>query len=437
MRIAASPQTVMRIADCAPSIVLARDHTDDESPAALIHRSYARMLRQRYQSWALPLLQVAAIGAWVPYVVGGMLRTTWLNGGTVHARIGKSVLRQLTEQIRLALVDGIPPRWYYTFELFDDGHRRRSAEYLQRGETKRGAYAMLKDTGARTMSPLTDKVAFAARCVRHGLRAIPILLWLDDGRFTFADGHAALPKQDLFVKPNHGKGGRGAEWWRYRPSGDYEGTAGNTLTEAQLLLHLRALPFKEGVVVQPRRTNHPALVDLSNDALATVRIVTCRNEHGAFEATNAVLRMAHGANHVVDNFHAGGLAAKVDLATGTLGLATDLGIRPHVGWRVTHPNSEARIAGRVLPYWAETLALALRAHAIFADRIVIGWDIAITAEGPELVEGNGSPDLDIIQRTHEEPLGNARLGQLLAFHLTRSESWPAAIRAEIRTPAEH
>jgi hypothetical protein len=127
--------------------------------------------------------------------------------------------------------------------------------------------------------------------------------------------------------------------------------------------------------------------------------------------------MAQGRNHVVDNFHAGGLAARVDLASGVLGRATDLGVLPTAGWRETHPNSGARITGRRLPLWAETLALVERAHAAFSDRILIGWDVGILADGPELVEGNGAPDLDIIQRTHREPVGNARLGELLAFHL--------------------
>jgi hypothetical protein len=69
--------------------------------------------------------------------------------------------------------------------------------------------------------------------------------------------------------------------------------------------------------------------------------------------------------------------------------------------------------------WPEALALVTRAHAAFADRVLIGWDVGLMSDGPELVEGNGAPDLDIIQRTHREPLGNARLGQLLAFHLGR------------------
>jgi hypothetical protein len=125
---------------------------------------------------------------------------------------------------------------------------------------------------------------------------------------------------------------------------------------------------------------------------------------------------------VVDNFHAGGLAARVDLESGILGSATDRGVRPTIGWRATHPDSGAQIAGRRLPYWSDTLDLVTRAHAAFSDRILIGWDVGLVTDGPELVEGNGAPDLDIIQRTHREPVGNARLGQLLAFQLRRVES---------------
>ena len=94
---------------------------------------------------------------------------------------------------------------------------------------------------------------------------------------------------------------------------------------------------------------------------------------------------------------------------------------PGRGWCERHPDTGAAIAGRALPYWQETLDLARRAHTLaFADHVVIGWDIAILAEGPRLVEGNKGPDLDLVQKSHREPLGNARLGQLLAFHLRRT-----------------
>jgi hypothetical protein len=358
---------------------------------------------------------LAAIGGWTPYIAGAMARATWANGAAIRARTGKGLARQVGEQCRLALAHGIPPRWYYTFELFEDDNRRRADQYLQRSETKRGVYRLFKRAAGQPLSPLTDKVAFAARCHRYGLPAIPVLLAFDAAT-PFPDV-VQLPKRDLFVKPNHGKGGRGAERWDYWHPDTYANANGERLGPAELVSRLRRLPFKEGVLVQPRRVNHPDMADLNNDALATVRIVTCRNESGAFEATNAVLRMAQGRNRVVDNFHAGGLAACVDLATGTLGRATDLGVLPTAGWRETHPNSGAQIAGRRLPWWRETLALVERAHAAFADRVLIGWDVGIMRDGPELVEGNGAPDLDIIQRTHREPVGNARLGELIAFHL--------------------
>jgi len=409
----------MHISDCAPAVLLRPLLVRDGSPASFIHRTYSRELWNEHGAWTL-LLLLAAFGPWPAYILGAMIRATWLNGSAIRKRTGKSIARQIGEQGVLAIVHAIPPRWYYTFELFDDDLRRRSGEYLQRGETKRGVYAILKRTDGVPLSPLTDKVAFAARCREHDLRAVPVILALEHGEFTpGSDSDVSLAKEDLFIKPNHGKGGRGAERWHYRQAGNYEGAGGETLSEADLVQHLRRLPFKEGLIVQPRRVNHPDIAELSNGALATVRIVTCRNEHGGFEGTNAVLRMAQGRNHVVDNFHAGGLAARVDIESGVLGCATDLGVRPGTGWRGKHPDSGAQIAGRKLPCWDETLALVVRAHAAFSDRILIGWDVGLMTDGPELVEGNGGPDLDIVQRTHREPLGNARLGQLLAFHLRR------------------
>jgi hypothetical protein len=418
----------VHLADCAPAIVFRRARAgDDPSPAARIHCSHTEKIWREPASraWAMAL---AAIGGWPPYVAGQMVGAIWRNGAAIRGRTGKSLTRQIREQSRLAVVHGIPPRWYYTFELFDDGNRDRADQYLQRGETKRGVYRIFKRAAGTPLSPLTDKVAFAARCREHQLRAIPVIAAFGR-RGALANGAPLrLPAVDLFVKPNHSKGGRGAERWDHRPGGSYENTRGTRLRADELVDHLRRLPFPDGGLVQPRRVNHPDMADLGNGALATVRIVTCRNEHGAFEVTNAVLRMAQGGNHVVDNFHAGGLAARVDLATGTLGRATDLGLLPTAGWRDTHPDSGAPILGRPLPCWSETLALAVRAHGAFADRILVGWDIGILADGPELVEGNGAPDLDIIQRTHREPIGNARLGALLAFHLADAQTRRAATR---------
>jgi hypothetical protein len=76
-----------------------------------------------------------------------------------------------------------------------------------------------------------------------------------------------------------------------------------------------------------------------------------------------------------------------------------------------------------VPQWAEACDLARRAHRAFDDRVVIGWDIGLTADGPVVVEGNSRPDVDILQRMARGGLAEGRLGQLLLHHV----SGPSAI----------
>lgn len=355
-----------------------------------------------------------------PFLSAGFIVAgTWRNGSQTGRLAGKSVLRQLREQIAVATARPPASLYYYPFELYEDSRRRRLGAYLFRSETKGGLYRLLRKAPT---TPLTDKAAFHLRCRAHGLATPALFLALDaKGQAVFpADALPGLPPADLFIKPNPGKGGRGVERWHYAGEEEvFERADGLRLTPALLLQRLRCPPFESGCVVQACVVNHPDLLDLAPRALSTVRIVTCRDEAGGFEATHAVFRMAQSASAEVDNFHAGGIAAAVDLATGALAAATDLGFDRSARWHRRHPLTDAAIEGRLLPLWPETLALACRAHAAFADRIIIGWDIAILADGPSLIEGNSSPDLDIIQRTHRGPVGDTRLGELLAAALLR------------------
>ena len=229
----------------------------------------------------------------------------------------------------------------------------------------------------------------------------------------------SLPHVDLFLKPLRGAGGRGAERWDFDPPQGYHDANGNVLSEAQLVERLERLSQTKSYVLRPRVVNHPAIADLSNGALTTVRVMTCPDEQGAIEVCAAVFRMAQGHNTVVDNFHAGGIVAGVDVRTGQLGRGVDGGKFGHgTGWHETHPDTGAPILGRTLPMWQEVLELVKEAHAeAFADQAIIGWDVALTGDGPALVEGNKGPCVDLLQRPAGGPLGNSRLGELLAFHL--------------------
>lgn len=256
----------------APLTLLGRFRPGDGSPALFIHGCYSREVwRSRRSRVSLDL--VAALLVWPLNTLGAMGRFTWHNGAAVKQRTGKSRIRQLCEQLHLALTHAITPRGYYVFELHDDDKRKKANQYLQRRELKGALYSILKKHGAGVpSSPLTDKVAFAARCQKHHLPAVPVVMALERGTVTYCSGHEpTLPKIDLFSKPNHGKGGRGAERWDYQQSGSYKGTAGQLLTVAELLHHLKTLPFTEGCLVQPRVINHPMIADLSKVIDMTIR----------------------------------------------------------------------------------------------------------------------------------------------------------------------
>src|SRR6185295_7586980 len=99
----------------------------------------------------------------------------------------------------------------------------------------------------------------------------------------------------------------------------------------------------------------------------SIRVVTCLDENNRPEVTHAILRMARTDGIVVDNFHAGGIAAQVDLNTGVVGAATDLGLSHATRWWAMHPVTGTRILGRRIPMWNEVVALVLQAHSLFPD----------------------------------------------------------------------
>ena len=416
--LAAAERLVYRAAGLPVALgaLFAPERDGPGTPSQVIQRHFAKHFWKvrRRNHW---VDFAAAVLVWPVAVPVSAAIYTRRNGRIVERRCGKSPLRQFCEQLRLAGA-GILPPWYYVFEFHDDAKRQQAGNYIHRYQTKLGMYEQL--TGSVT-SPLSNKYEFARWLEKAGVRAVQPVLLARDGTLITTDGRPpALPAADLFLKPQRARGGKGAERWDYR-SGRYL-HGGLALDETAFLEHLRLKSANGNWLVQRRLVNHPALQDLANGALATLRVVTLLNEAGEPEVTNAVFRMAVGDNHTVDNIHAGGIAAAVDLATGSLSAATNIGMDASLGWLDRHPDSGAAITGRVLPMWNDVLALACRAHEALNDRMIVGWDIALLEDGACVIEGNSGPCVDLIQRPHAAPLGDGRFGELLAYHIRQFDS---------------
>lgn len=352
----------------------------------------------------------AALVIW-PF--GLLLASAWFtarNGAVIRSRTGKKIAAQWREQFDLYFSDGILPPWYYIFSLHDDG-ARRAPTYIERFETKTCYFRVLK---RRKGTPLNDKSRFADHCAKHGIRCVETLMTIDG-----ADPGTPLPDRDLFVKPQGGRGGRGAERWDRVAPATFASPAGEELSADALLARLVTRSRERPLIVQPRMRPHPDLARITSGALPTLRVLTCLNENNEPEVMTAMIRASFGANRTVDNLHAGGIGTLVDVDTGTLGKASNLGADARLGWFSEHPDTGAPIDGITVPAWEEVKRQAVAAHRAFDDRVVIGWDISVLEDGPIFIEGNGNPDLDILQRFMPIGLREHRFASLLAHHLTR------------------
>lgn len=130
---------------------------------------------------------------------------------------------------------------------------------------------------------------------------------------------------------------------------------------------------------------HPDLMRLSPSGLNTVRIFTQLNSKEEVEILGCRLRIS--INSIVDNMAAGNIAASIDEETGVVdgaGVYSDIN-KHDVD---VHPVTKEPIIGFKVPFWPETIEMVKSAALYYPACRSVGWDIAITENGPELVEGN-------------------------------------------------
>jgi len=390
----------------------------DQSDWMMIHRFQAQQTWQRAEGVFAKSKLLAKAVLWPVLTIRSALRKTKKFGKSIAEATGISKWRQRFEQIFLALFGGISPKSYYLFQLYLPANR-----YLHRYETKGEAALYRTISSGRSFGNrfLKEKDEFHRHCLKNGIPTAPVHMTIDVRSDRSDDNEPYLPHLDLFIKPAIGKGGKDTQMWAYRGDDVYENTAGQSLKGDALLRQLRRDAADGALLVQSRLENHPDLRDLCGSVFSTARIMTVLDEDLEPEVTTAVFRMANGSA-VVDNIHCGGLAASIDLETGTLGSAQSLS---PAAMRVdTHPSSNIEISGFRLPDWVRAKDLAIRAHKSVPENsmAVVGWDIGFAEEGPLLVEGNSAPCVHLLQRALGAPLGGTRFGELIAFHLARVQS---------------
>ena len=340
-------------------------------------------------------------------------KMTRQHGANVKQKTGIGLGRQYIAQIRLALRHGIAPRAYYFYGLYQEENRKQAPLFIQDHEIGL-LLRVLNGTADYTL--FDDKRRFFAECERHGLPTIPVIADFEkgSGKYVRSGTDRHLPRTDLFAKPALGKCGTGVKAYTYERPGLYRSEEGRQRTEEELLSDLAECSQKTPYILQERYVNHPVISELSPRALCTSRIVTCRLPDGSCEDIIAIFKMSLG-DCCTDNFSTGGIAISLDKSSGLLGSGISKGLDAD---RVDiHPDSGRRISGFQIPHWQQVIQLCLKAHAAFSDYAFVGWDVAVTSDGPVLVEGNLNWGVESMQRAHYGPLGETRLVDSLLLHI--------------------
>jgi hypothetical protein len=216
----------------------------------------------------------------------------------------------------------------------------------------------------------------------------------------------------LVVKPRGGSGGV-----RFCL---LEHVGGVTTVNGQVVDDLR--PCLSGrVVVSEFVEQHEYARAIYPDAANTLRILCLRDvdTDEPFVAA-AIHRFGTDRSKPVDNTGGGGLPAKVDVATGTLGpLAGMPGYyvpqgRP-VEWYDRHPDTGTAVTGTAVPRWDEIVFEVKRVMATLSGARMIGWDVVVTPTAFSILEGNNRPDVNHLQ-VHQPLLLDDRVRRFFEHH---------------------
>lgn len=300
----------------------------------------------------------------------------------MHQESGKSRIRLFFDVIYCGFRYGCGHADYRLFEFWRLNGRQR-ATYLTRAKNN----LIVKTYNQKEyIQILEDKVQFNRYFSRFLGRK-----WMDIRDADLDAFSAFMADLDCVIaKPLAKSGGYGIEKVK---RADFD-------SDAAMLEYLKSHEFGliEECIIQ-----HPIMAEFNPYSVNTYRICTILTD-GEPHVLYFYVRVGSG-KRVVDNLHSGGITCPVDPETGIIQYP---GYSAYMGERKTyleHPETHHPFVGFELPMVHESVQLAFEAAKSLPQVGYVGWDIAVTEQGPVLIEGNPFPGHDLLQLPPHAPDG--------------------------------
>lgn len=313
-----------------------------------------------------------------------------------------SFWRQFIENYHLRRSNLMEPVEYYEkLELY--GSRYDNTD--KRTFMSRNQFALL----CKALNPpksvgLFDKYVFKLFALHHNL-PVAEFYGLYDARFGFTTKREPLrTAQDLrrlieragitefMLKPSAGWKGKGSMLGQINGDGSLQIAGQGQLTLEQVVEQMSGTHHSgnklvdDSWIVEARVRQHSWFDRYTDSCTQTVRVVTYLAADGEVLALAAVMKISVAGNWV-DSLGEVGMTAPLS-DDGFMGTAVRDPFTGRLEYLDVHPETGAPIKGEQIPFYRDAVELALRAQSLIPHLRTIGWDIAITENGPVIIEGN-------------------------------------------------
>lgn len=295
----------------------------------------------------------------------------------VKEKSGQSKARTLCSMAWCAMRYGAGYYDYVMFGFYDMNGKQRDT-YLTRVRNKKVCELMNDYSFA---DEFDDKLRFNQRFADFLRRKT-----LNGETATAAEFTDFIRGQEaIFAKPNHGSCGKGVEKLKTADFVDAE----------EMLAYIRE---KKLVILEHALPQHPDMARLHPQSVNSMRIVT-DIVGDEVQIAYIIVKIGRG-DSCCDNSGQGGVLCRVDEASGKIrSVATD----DYFNVFEKHPDTGITFMDYQLPMVPEAIALAKQAAMVLPQMRHVGWDVAITPDGPAIIEGNEYPGTDLCQLAPHYP----------------------------------
>jgi len=162
-------------------------------------------------------------------------------------------------------------------------------------------------------------------------------------------------------------------------------------------------------IIQEVVTQDKRISNISSSSINTIRVVTLYTKSNEVIVISSTMRFGVGKSYV-DNWSAGGIAVGVVHETGRL---KEVAYDKYGNQHLEHPVSKVIFENFQIPMWELVVQTAVKVQEACPFYKLLGMDIAVSKDGPVLIEVNANSDIVFQEQTSGPLLKDKRV--LLGF----------------------